>query len=98
MHKPSVFRTATRTSPLGVPAWKGDAITCAAILLLSCSPGVAQAAELRFSLGSDPKTFDPLDVSEQNSEYIRYLTAGVLVRLNRVTGKVEPELAESFRI
>lgn len=58
----------------------------------------AGASELRFSLGADPKTFDPLHVSELPSEYIRYLTAGVLVRIDRATDRVEPELAETWRI
>lgn len=66
------------------------------VLLLISLPGFS--SELRFSLSSDPKTFDPLHVSDGNSELIRYLTAGVLVRVNRVTDKVEPELAESFKI
>jgi peptide/nickel transport system substrate-binding protein len=52
--------------------------------------------ELRFSIAGDPKTFDPLHVSEENSEVVRYLTGGVLVRVNRVTERVEPELAESW--
>ena len=51
--------------------------------------------ELRFCLPGDPKTFDALQVSDQNSEVVRYLTGGVLVRVNRVTGQVQPELAES---
>lgn len=56
------------------------------------------ASELRFSLSSEPKTFDALQVSEQSSELIRYLTGGVLVRVNRVTDKLEPELAESWKL
>ncbi len=59
---------------------------------------VASAAELRFGLSGDPKTFDPLHVLDDNSEVVRYLTAGVLVRVNRVTDKVEPELAESYKL
>jgi peptide/nickel transport system substrate-binding protein len=47
-------------------------------------------------MAGDPKTFDPLQSTESNSETIRYLTAGVLVRLNRVTDSLEPELAESW--
>ncbi len=54
--------------------------------------------ELRFCLGGDPKTFDALHVSEQNSEVIRYLTGGVLVRVNRVRDQPQPELAESWNI
>lgn len=61
----------------------------------------AQAAprlpgELSWSIGSDPLTFDPAKVDDQWSELVRYLTAGVLVRFNRLTQKVEPALAESW--
>ena len=54
--------------------------------------------ELRFCLRTDPKTFDPLLASEEGSETIRFLTGGVLIRFNRVTQKLEPELAESWNI
>jgi peptide/nickel transport system substrate-binding protein len=54
--------------------------------------------QLRLSLRSEPKTFDPLLVDDSAGETIRYLTGGVLVRLNRVTRKLEPELAKSWRI
>ena len=54
--------------------------------------------ELRFCLRTDPKTFDPLLASEEASETIRFLTGGVLIRFNRATQKLEPELAESWKI
>ncbi|HEX4278255.1 MAG TPA: ABC transporter substrate-binding protein [Bryobacteraceae bacterium] len=56
------------------------------------------AAELHFALTGDPKTFDALRVSDQRSELIRYLTGGVLVRVNRVTDKLEPALTESWKL
>ena len=56
------------------------------------------SAELRFCIYADPKTFDPLMATEEASETIRYLTAGVLVRLNRQTQKLEPELAKAWTI
>src|SRR4051794_21424812 len=62
--------------------------------LLAAGP----ARELRFCLPGDPKTFDTLQVSEQNSEVVRYLTGGVLARVNRVTDEVQPELAESWKL
>jgi peptide/nickel transport system substrate-binding protein len=65
------------------------------ILALNCT---AYAAELRFTISSEPKTFDALQVSEQSSELIRYLTGGVLVRVNRATDELEPELAESWKL
>jgi len=54
--------------------------------------------ELRFCLRSDPKTFNPLLVDDEASETIRYLTGGVLIRVNRLTQELEPELAASWKI
>src|SRR5579884_489958 len=53
--------------------------------------------ELRFCLRSEPKTFNPLLVSDDASETLRYLTGGVLMRLNRLTQQLEPELATSWK-
>jgi peptide/nickel transport system substrate-binding protein len=81
------------------------AYICATLLLgpATAATAVAQAAprmpgELAWTIGYDPKTFDPAKVDDQESELIRYLTAGVLVRFNRLTQQVEPELAESWRV
>jgi peptide/nickel transport system substrate-binding protein len=61
--------------------------------------GVAVAqGELRFCLRSEPKTFDPLKVEDDASVAIRYLTGGVLVRMNRQTQVLEPELAKSWTV
>lgn len=54
--------------------------------------------ELRFCLRTDPKTFDPLLAAEDASETIRYLTGGVLIRFNRSTQELEPELAQSWKL
>lgn len=62
------------------------------------SAGPARGAELRFSVAEDPKSFDPLLAADRPSEFIRYITSGVLVRIDRATDQVEPELAESFQI
>jgi peptide/nickel transport system substrate-binding protein len=56
------------------------------------------AGEIRFCLRADPKTFDPLAVEDDNSETVRYLTAGVLLRVNRVTQQLIPELAVSWKV
>ncbi|HKW96734.1 MAG TPA: ABC transporter substrate-binding protein [Bryobacteraceae bacterium] len=70
----------------------------------SLTPGTvlraAQPAEneLRFCLRADPKTFNPLLVSEEPDEIINFLTGGVLIRLNRATQQLEGELAESWHI
>jgi peptide/nickel transport system substrate-binding protein len=54
--------------------------------------------ELRFCLRTDPKTFDPLLAAEEASEAVRYLTGGVLIRFNRSTQRLEPELAQSWKV
>jgi len=65
-----------------------------------CSPQAAPRTpgELVWTVGYDPKTFDPAKVDDEESETVRYLTAGVLLRFNRLTQKVEPELAQSWKI
>lgn len=58
----------------------------------------AGGGELRASLRSEPKTFDPALVADDASETIRYLTGGVLIRVNRLTQALEPELARSWTV
>jgi peptide/nickel transport system substrate-binding protein len=58
----------------------------------------AASDELKFFLHSEPKTFNPILVADDSSETIRYLTGGVLVRLNRQTQRADPELATSWKI
>jgi len=60
-------------------------------------PGEA-VNELRFSIRSDPKTFNPLLVADDASETVRYLTGGVLIRVNRRTHELQPELAKSWKV
>ncbi len=73
-------------------------------LLLALMVSVCSAAslpsggELRFCLHAEPKTFNPLLVDDDASETIRYLTGGVLIRINRHTQELQPELAESWKI
>lgn len=54
--------------------------------------------ELRFSIYSDPKTFNPLLVTEQSGAAVRYLTGGTLIRWNHATQAMDPELAQSWRL
>src|SRR5689334_15725316 len=68
------------------------------IFFLLTSFALAQGGELHFCIKADPKTFDPIKVSDDHSEVIRYLTGGVLVRVNRQTQQLEPELATSWKI
>ncbi|HLY91792.1 MAG TPA: hypothetical protein VKQ89_00905, partial [Candidatus Angelobacter sp.] len=60
--------------------------------------GVEGGGELRFCLHGEPKTFNPLLVEDDASEAVRYLTGGVLVRVNRITLKAQPELATDWKI
>jgi peptide/nickel transport system substrate-binding protein len=73
------------------------------VLLALClvsffTQALAQGGELRFCLRTEPKTFDPLKVDDDASMAIRYLTGGVLVRINRQTQQLEPELAISSKV
>lgn len=80
-------------------------VICASVVLavMSARFCVAQAAqrmpgELAWTIGYDPKTFDPAKVDDEESELVRYLTAGVLLRFNRYSQSVEPQLAESWSL
>jgi peptide/nickel transport system substrate-binding protein len=74
-------------------------ILIAMLGLAAASSHAAQApSELRFCLRAEPKTFDPLLVEDENSETIRYLTGGVLIRINRKTQQLTPELATSWSV
>src|SRR5437667_142061 len=64
-----------------------------------CFQTYAQSGgELRFCIRADPKTLDPLLASEEVSQTIGYLTSGVLIRFNRETQRLEPELATSWKV
>jgi ABC-type transport system substrate-binding protein len=64
--------------------------------LALCSSLCAQ--EIAWSLKYDPKTFDSAKVDDQALEMVRYLTGGVLLRLNRTTQQVDPALASSWSV
>ncbi len=74
------------------------------LLYIACVAFLAATAmgqsggELRFCLRSEPKTFNPLLVADDASETIRYLTGGVLIRVNRISQVAEPELATAWNI
>lgn len=71
----------------------------ALFVLLFAVLGLAQSGgELRFCLRSDPKTFNPLLVADDASETVRYMTGGVLMRINRQTQALEPELATAWKL
>lgn len=54
--------------------------------------------ELRFCLHTEPKTFNPLLAEDDASETVRYLTGGVLIRVDRLTQEAGPELATSWKV
>src|SRR5689334_13439625 len=70
----------------------------AALVLAQALTGSPAQSELRFCLRADPQTFNPLLVSQEPDEIVSFLTGGVLIRMNRLTQKFEPELAESWKI
>src|ERR1039457_5309720 len=54
--------------------------------------------ELRFCIRSEPRSFHPALADSDAAETIRYLTGGVLVRVNRGNQQLEPDLATSWKI
>jgi peptide/nickel transport system substrate-binding protein len=69
-----------------------------ALLLVSSALSAQTGNELRFCLNAEPKTFDPLLAQDGQSEAVRYLTGGVLLRMNRITQKPQPELATEWKV
>jgi peptide/nickel transport system substrate-binding protein len=69
------------------------------LLLLSgaCLRG-QWGGELRFCLHSEPRSLNPALADDDASETVRYLTAGVLLRVNRLNQKLEPEMATSWKV
>lgn len=67
-------------------------------LILATAPSLSGESQLRFCLRTEPKTFDPLQVADDGSETIRYLTGGTLVQVNRQTQQLEPALATSWKV
>ena len=65
---------------------------------ISAQAAPRQAGELAWTIGYDPKTFDPAKVDDLDSQTVRYLSGGVLLRFNRLTQTVEPRLAESWSV
>jgi peptide/nickel transport system substrate-binding protein len=68
-------------------------------MIVASSAMLAQSGgELRFCIPSEPNTFNPLLPQEVSSATIIYLTGGVLLRVNRLTQKPDPELASSWKV
>jgi len=64
----------------------------------ACGRPAQTTGELRVTIKSDPKTFNPLMAEDDSSDIVRYLTGGVLIRVNRKTQENQPELATSWTI
>jgi len=72
---------------------------------LVCGAGASKATaqtrppgELAWAIRYYPRTLDPAKVEDQGAELVRYLTAGVLVRLDRYNLQVRPELASAATV
>ncbi|MCZ2151922.1 MAG: ABC transporter substrate-binding protein [Bryobacterales bacterium] len=65
------------------------------VALLAAAP---RGGELRLCLRGEPKSLDPLMVTDEPSEVVRYLTSGILLRRNRRTQQLEPELASAWKV
>jgi peptide/nickel transport system substrate-binding protein len=68
------------------------------LLIWATSTQAQSGGVLHFCLHGEPKTFNPILVDDEASENVRYLTGGVLIRLNRQTQALEPGLATSWRV
>ena len=73
-------------------------LTFTALLVLAIPVHAQTGGELHFCLHGEPKTFNPILVDDEASENVRYLTGGVLIRLNRQTQALEPAIATSWEI
>ncbi|MGA2761529.1 MAG: ABC transporter substrate-binding protein, partial [Candidatus Cybelea sp.] len=74
------------------------AVASICIAFLATLAMAQTGGELRFCLRMEPKTFDPLKVEDEASVQVRYLTGGTLVRINRQTQELEPELALAWKV
>ncbi len=79
-------------------AKRGISFVFALSFVLTVAAVAQNSSQLRFCLRTEPKTFDPLLVDDESSLAIRYLTGGVLNRVDRHTQELQPELAESWKV
>ena len=70
----------------------------AALAAALALPLAGEGGTLRLCLRSEPRSLHPLEAAEESAETVRYLTSGMLVRINRQTQRAEPELARSWKI
>lgn len=69
-----------------------------ALLFSACNRSTPTGGELHITIKSDPKALNPLMAEDDPSDIVRYLTGGVLIRVNRKTQENESELASSWTI
>jgi peptide/nickel transport system substrate-binding protein len=74
------------------------AIAMVVLLMCACNRPAANGGELHVTIKTDPKTLNPLMAEDAASDVIRYLTGGVLIRVNRKTQENEPELATNWTV
>jgi peptide/nickel transport system substrate-binding protein len=67
-------------------------------VLAVAAPVSYNGGQLRFSVHNEPKTFNPMLVDDEAAEFIRYMTGGFLIRVNRTTQELEPELATKWTV
>ena len=79
-------------------AWTSRALALLTFALITTPARGQSGGELHFCLHGEPKTFNPILVEDEASENVRYLTGGVLIRLNRQTQALEPALATSWKM
>lgn len=71
------------------------------MVLQAATAGLAAAqapADLSWALHAEPGTLDPAKVDDQSADTVRFITAGVLLRVNRMTQQPEPDLAEHWDV
>src|SRR5450759_2700949 len=75
---------------------------CLALILLAVlstrGMNAQWGGELRLCIRSEPRSFHPALADSDAAETIRYLTGGVVVRVNRSNQQLEPALATSWKI
>ena len=69
-----------------------------AALTCGCNRSSGLGGELRITIKSDPKTLNPLMAEDDSSDIVRYLTGGVLIRVNRKTQENDAALATNWNI
>ena len=96
--KNSVARSRILTIVLAVCVLIGAAIAWRTASTPSVTARPQRGGQLIASIRSEPKSFNRLVVRDQTVELVAVLTQGRLVRINRATFELEPQLAERWEI